>query len=134
MKIRKAYIGIPLLALVFVITLASCLFNNDEDEDYGTKYTVWTGKKTYSDFEAVFGELEDGYYSWDEFTDAEFSKISKTLKDKNKHSWSEIKIQDYLMNRDFDYNTAEKATTKLLAFKHGYIASRSGYSVFIIVK
>jgi len=127
MKTGKLYIGISLLALIIVTILAGC-------DIFGGEHTVWTGTKSYDAFEAEFGEMADYYYVKIDFDDYQFSKVKKTLSDKNKHSWSETQIEDWFMERDFSYNEARSLTTYIITTKHGCIASRTKNIVYIIVK
>ncbi|GBU28377.1 hypothetical protein R84B8_01935 [Treponema sp. R8-4-B8] len=130
MKVRTIHIGIPLLALIFGLILTSCII-----DDYGgQKYTLWSGTTSYSVFSEVIDDLSDGYFFNEELTDAEFTQISKHLSNKNKHSWTEYQIQDYLAERGFGYDQADQETSTFLNYRHGFIAVRSGSTVHIIIR
>jgi hypothetical protein len=129
MKNKKLWTGILIITLVLGITLAGC--KNEPDEP---KYTVWTDTDTYVHFNGSFGALEDGYYLRYEFTSSEWSTISPSLTNEGKNNWKESEIKKYFIGRGFGDSEAQEATAWLITVKHGFIASRSGSVVYMIVK
>jgi len=128
MKSRKLRIVISVITLVFSLILTGCF------DIFDDTYTVWTGTQTYSSFSAQFGTLNDGYYFSEELTDSEFNQISKSLSDNNKHSWTEEQIHDYLYKRGFGESEASNEAWWFISINHGWLCSRTGQTVYIIVK
>jgi len=131
MRIRKR-IGIAVITFIFAVMLTGCDFY----EFFGIEtYTVWTGSQSYSVFSNQFGTLRDGDISMEVLTDSEFNQISKSLSDNNKHSWTEDDLKEWFSySRGFNSNKAEEGVKWLKAIKHGWLCSRYGSVVYILVK
>ena len=117
------------LALLFAVMLAGC-----GDLDDGEKYTIWTGSQTYAVFSKQFGELNDGYYFYNDLTDSEFKQIHKSLSNDNKHLWTSSQITNWFRKHGFGDYEARENTQWLVNGNHCLLASRTGSNVYILVK
>jgi len=124
----KKRLWLVILLIVFGVLMISC------SEDTETTYTVWTDSSTYSEFLSQFGALSDGYYVSIELTNIEFNQMSPSLTNEYKHEWTEKQIHDWFIGRGFGTIEANKETAWLLTINHGFIASRSGSIVYMILK
>jgi len=125
----KLLFGILVILLVFGIVLSGC-----DTEPSEPTYTVWTDSGSYAEFSETFGSLSDGYYIHYEFTNSDFNKISSELTNEYKHEWTESQINNWFVGRGFGSAEAQKETAWLLTINHGFIASRSGSIVYMLVK
>jgi hypothetical protein len=118
---------LPVILFLFSITIISC-----KEPDSDPTYTIWTDTTTYSDFQDVFGELDDGWYlrfeikNWDE--------VSPTLPNEEKKKWTEDQINKWFIGRGFGNYEANKETAWLITIDHGFLASRSGSIVYMLIK
>lgn len=116
-------------AILLCLFLAGCA---DSDEE--NTYTVWTDIVTYSEFQSAFNTtLNDGYYVRLEFTSSQWSQISSSLTEE-RHDWTRNKIKEYFIGRNFGSTEAEREVSWLMTINHGFIASRTGSLVYMIVK
>ncbi|MDR1840071.1 MAG: hypothetical protein LBQ93_10870 [Treponema sp.] len=130
MKKLLRFFGIIALATVIVFTVASC-----SDGAEPTTYTVWTDSSSYNDFYTEFQtSLNDGYYLHYEFTSSEWSTISPLLTNEGKHNWTESEIKNWFIGRGFGNSEANQETAWLMTINHGFIASRSGSIVYMLLK
>jgi hypothetical protein len=97
-------------------------------------YTVWTDFTSYTEFIDSFGPLDDGYYFRYEFTSSQWNTISSTLTNEGKHNWTEGEIRNWFIGRGFGDSESTQETAWLLTIDHGFIASRSGSIVYMILK
>ena len=132
MKNRKLSF-IMVLALLFTsLSLIGCQNNTDDDED---TYTVWTDVGTYSEFQSTFNTtLDDGMYVRLEFSASQWSQISGSLTSEGKHSWTKSQIKDWLVGRGFGDSESTKESAWMTTIDHGVIASRTGSTVYYILK
>lgn len=99
------------------------------------KYTVWTDTGTYAQFEQSFQtSLEDGFYTKVEFTNEQWEQIAPNLKSEEEHRWSESEIKKWLIGYGFDESKATKESSWLVMTKHGFLVTREGNFVHLIVK
>jgi hypothetical protein len=129
MKSKKLWAGILVLILVFAIMLAGCETEPDEPT-----YTVWTDTVSYSEYYSAFGSLNDGYYIRYELTTSDWNSIKPSLTNEGKYNWTESEIKKYFIGRGFGNSEATKETSWLMTINHGFIASRSGSLVYMILK
>ena len=98
-------------------------------------YTVWTDFGTYSDFQSTFNTtLEDGYYLIFEFTSEQWSELSVSSTVEGRHSWTKSQIKDWLIGRGFGETESTKEVAWLTTINHGFIASRTNNTVYLILK
>jgi hypothetical protein len=129
MKNRKFWLGIILTILVFGIALVGCKTDTDPT------FTVWTDTVTYSEFTSAFQTtLNDGYYARVEFTGAQWNQISPTLTNEGKFIWTESQIKNWFIGRGFGNTEANRETAWLMSINHGFLASRTGSLVYMILK
>ena len=121
--------GMLVMTLVFGMILIGCSAEPDEPT-----YTVWTDSTSYSQFQSSFGTLNDGYYFRYEFTSSEWSTISSSLTNEGKYNWTEDDIKKWFIGRGFGNSEANKETAWLMTINHGFIASRSGSIVYMLMK
>lgn len=69
-----------------------------------------------------------------EFNSSEWSQISSTLTNEGKHSWIKSQIKDWLLGRGFGDSESTKESAWLTTINHGFIASRTGSTVYYILK
>ena len=128
MKTWKQWTFVAIITF-FGIMLVGC--NTEPDEP---TYTVWTDLVSYSTYYNSFGSLTDGYYIRYEFTSSEWNTISKSLTNEGKHNWTESEIRNWFIGRDFGNSEANKEVAWLKTISHGFIASRSGSIVYMLLK
>jgi len=129
MKSRKLWLGILVLTLVFGTILTGC-----ETEPSDPTYTVWTDTVSYTEFYNSFGTLNDGYYVHLELTSSQWSQISPSLTNEGKYEWTEDQIKKWFIGRGFGNAEANQETAWLMTISHGFIASRTGSLVYMILK
>ena len=128
MKTWKQWTFVAIITF-FGIMLVGCNMEPDEPT-----YTVWTDLVSYSSYYNSFGSLTDGYYIRYEFTSSEWNTISKSLTNEGKHNWTESEIRNWFIGRDFGNSEANKEVAWLKTISHGFIASRSGSIVYMLLK
>ncbi|MDR2941773.1 MAG: hypothetical protein LBV17_04180 [Treponema sp.] len=126
---KKTRLEILVITLAFGIMFLGCEIEPDEPT-----YTVWTDSVSYTEFYNAFGTLNDGYYIRYEFTSYEWGKISQTLTNEGKYNWTESEIKNWFIGRGFGDYEANKEKAWLMTIGHGFIASRSGSIVYMILK
>jgi hypothetical protein len=107
------------------------LFESCTKEETEPTYTVWTYSISYSDYP---GTLDDRNYIQVELTNSEFSDFSKTLTAEHKHIWTENQIYNWFIGRDFISYEANQKTAWIITTNHGMLTSRSGNTVYSIIK
>jgi len=120
--------------LTLIVVLIALTFIGCETEPNDPTYTVWTDTISYSEYLSIFGTLGDGYYIRYEFTSVEWSQISQNLTSEGRHNWSESQIRNWFIGRGFGNSEANRETAWLLTINHGFIASRTGSLVYMILK
>ncbi len=99
------------------------------------KYTIWTDSVTYSEFQTAFqSSINDGYYIRLEISDSQWSEIGKQLGSEGRHSWNEETIKKWLISNGFGESEATKESSWFALINHGFIASRDGNMVYLILK
>jgi len=127
-----------LIALVCLSALSLAFVGCEEPKEDKT-YTVWTDTDTYANFqsqlEPIIGQtLNDGYYLRFELTNAQFDSFSSSLPNEDKHVWTESEIKKWFVGRGFDDATAKEQTSWLVTINHGCISSRTGSTVYSLLK
>jgi hypothetical protein len=124
---------IAILLFLSGILAASCKQPTEESEP---TYTLWTNSTTYSDFSVtVTPNLDNGYFIRQEISTADFNQSFRShLNDNYKHEWTESQIYDYLIGRGFDNAQANAQKAWLITVNHGFIASRTGEIVDMLLK
>lgn len=98
-------------------------------------YTVWTDIGTYSEFQSSFGTtLNDGEYLRLEFTSAQWNQIASSATSEGRHNWTKDQIKDWFLGRGFGNYEATKESSWMTTIEHGFIASRTGNTVYLIIK
>jgi len=119
------------LIAVAVLMLTAFSFQSCQNE----KYTVWTETARYVDFVDAFDmTLDDGYYRRIEISNNQWDRIAENLTSEGKHKWSESEIKNWLVGNGFGESEAEKESSWLVSVDHGFIVTRDGYSVYMILK
>ena len=99
------------------------------------KYTVWTETETYSQFQSEFNTtLEDGYHKKVEITNAQWEQIGPQLTSEGRHRWSETEIKKWLIGYGFGEYEATKESSWLVMTDHGFLVTREGNFVHLILK
>ena len=99
------------------------------------KYTVWTDTGTYAQFEQSFQtSLEDGFYKKVEITNEQWEQIAPNLTSDEEHRWTESEIKKWLIGYGFDETKATKESSWLVMTKHGFLVTREGNFVHLILK
>ncbi|MDR1868444.1 MAG: hypothetical protein LBQ82_00505 [Treponema sp.] len=132
MKSRKLWTGILVILLVFGTILIGC--SEEPEEPVEPTYTVWTDLTSYSEFYSVFGDLDDGYYIRLELTNSQFNEMSPSLTNEYKHIWTEDQLYNWFIGRGFGSTEANREKAWLISINHGFIASRSGSIVYMLIK
>jgi len=128
-KINSWFV-ILVIAILFSITFIGC-----SEPDSDPTYTVWTDTISYSEFTSAFQTtLDDGYYGRLEFTDSDWAQISPSLTNEGKNNWTESQINKWFIGRGFGEKEANRETSWLMTINHGFLASRSGSLVYILLK
>jgi hypothetical protein len=128
MKNWKQWVFVVIIAFLGIIS-AGCNMEPGEPT-----YTVWTDTVSYSEFSSAFGTLGDGYYIRYELTPSEWNSISASLTNDGKHNWTEDNIKDWFIGRGFGNLEANREVAWLKTMDHGFIASRSSSTVYMLLK
>lgn len=124
---KKIYI---LVIVAFLMTMVVICQSCSEE-----KYTVWTETETYSDFQSAFQTtLNDGYYVRVEITNDQWVEISKNLTSEGRHKWDEATIRKWLVSNGFGETEADKESAWLVLVNHGFLVTRDGNLVYMILK
>jgi hypothetical protein len=131
MKIRniKLLVGTLFLVMFLALTFTGC-----PEPDSDPTYTVWTDITSYSEYYSVFGSLSDGYFTRYEFSSSEWNSISPSLTSEGRHNWTESQIKNWFIGRGFGNTEATQQVAWLLTINHGFIASRDGNVVDMLLK
>ncbi|MDR2304243.1 MAG: hypothetical protein LBE10_06620 [Treponema sp.] len=115
--------------IVIILGFAGCTQPTDSEPTY----TVWTDVWTYAQFQGELGTtLQNGYYMRFELTNSEFSQIYRP--DECKHDWTEDQIYDWFIGRGFGDTEANREKAWVITVNHGFLASRTGNFVDVLVK
>ena len=69
-----------------------------------------------------------------DFTSAQWNQISGSLTSEGRHSWTKSQIKDWLLGRGFGDSESTKESAWFATIDHGFIASRTGNTVYLILK
>jgi len=127
MKNIKLWFGILVMLLFFGLILTGC-----SQEPSDKTYTVWTYSMSYSEFSSSIGTLADGYYRKFELSNTEFNGMKPS--DQYKHEWTEDEIYNWFIGRDFISSEANELKAWVITTNHCWIASRSGSTVYNLIK
>lgn len=123
---------------MFVIALAFLLEVGFVGCNHGITsqtYVVWTDVTSYTEFYNVFQTtLNDGYYIRVELSDAQWDQIAAALTNEGKNNWTEDQIYNYFIGRGFGQMEANQQKAWLMTIEHGFIASRTGTTVYLLLK
>ncbi|MDR1046849.1 MAG: hypothetical protein LBL64_03670 [Treponema sp.] len=115
--------------VVIILGFAGCQLPTDSEPTY----TVWTDVWTYAQFRSELGTtLGDGYYTRFPLTNSEFSGMY--LSDQAKHDWTEGQLYDWFIGRGFGETEANQEKAWFITATHGFLASRTGNIVDVLVK
>jgi len=124
-----------IIALIIIAFTALSLTGCPTEPDAPPTYTVWTDVITYTEFSNTFQTtLTDGYYARMELPDAQWNQLSPSLTNEGKHNWTENQLYNYFIGRGFGSTEANQQKSWLLTIKHGFIASRTGSTVYLLLK
>ena len=126
-KVRSVFTA---LVIIFIgIVFSGC------QQNYEETFSVWTDSITYKEFENSFGSgiLDDGYYVYLEIAETQWESFSADI-DEEPHNWTFDKIKTWFLGRGFDDGTATKATSWITTVDHGFLATRTGSVVYLMIK
>lgn len=119
--------------LTFVLLIVAALSFQSCSND--GKMTVWTETDTYAEFQAAFDtDLNDGYYIRWELTEDQWKQVTKNLSSQGKHRWNEEEIRTWLIGNGFGQTEATKESSWLTMVNHGFLVTRDGNLVYMILK
>jgi len=129
----KLNLSVLVLVLFFSLAFTGC----EEPEEI---YTVWTASITYSQFQTIFGSQANindngiaaaGYV----ITDGRNGRAAQLLSaGGQKKDMTEIEISNHITTWGVTKNQADEFTGYFTSYDHGYVATRSGTSVKVIMK
>ena len=126
---KKLFVLFTIIGIVS-LSFISCQFDSEDDT-----YTVWTDLSSYSDFQSNLNTtLTDGMYVRLEFTSSQWSQISPSITSEGRHSWTKSQIKDWLLGRGFGDSESTQESAWITTIDHGFIASRTGNTVYYILK
>ena len=127
---KKRYIGVLLILMVLGMAFTGC---NTEPEI--STYTIYVKSFIFSSSDPVFGDLQDGYYTSFEISQADFNwEISNNFYDISPNYWTVDQIVSSLQGMGFSNNIANQEASNLVSFKHFMIVSRDGSSLRMMMK
>lgn len=120
-------------SIIVIISFFTTLSFHSCSED---RYTIWTETTTYSDFRRDFQtSLDDGYYIRSEISNSQWEEqISKNLTREGRHKWDEATIKKWFISNGFGEREATKESSWFALIDHGFLASRHGNQVYMILK
>lgn len=114
-----------------ILLVTTTFFQSCSDE----KYTVWTGTENYSEFHTLTQvTINDGYYIRLELTESQWDEISKQLSKKERNRWDEKTIKKWFISNGFGESEATKESSWLALINHGFVVTRDGNLVYMILK
>jgi hypothetical protein len=137
-KKTKSVLVIPVITILFTVTFSGCP-NPDTDPDPvpapAPTYTVWTETTSSSNFNSTFDiDLQDGYYVRAEIDDSAWNDMAPSLTNEGKNYWTESQLKKWFIGRGFGDAEANEATAWLVTIRHGFLASRKGEVVYMLLK
>jgi hypothetical protein len=131
MRSRKLLMGILVMILAFGVMLAGCA----DDPDEPATYTVWISTFAFSSDNSEFGTLQDGYYRTVELTNTGFDRQkADNFQNKPPYVWTENQLYNYLVEWGFGKTIAKEVAAWLTTVNHGYIVTREGETLQILLK
>ncbi len=126
---------IVFLVITFCFALLSCSNQSTPSTPSEETYTIWTDLSTYSDFQTLTNAtLNDGMYSRLEISTSLWEQISGSLTSEGRHSWTKSQIKDWLIGRGFGDSESTKESSWFATIDHGFIATRTGNTVYYMLK
>ena len=130
---QKSFVVLLLVGFCFAILSCSSPTNSSTPSE--ETYTVWTDLSTYSEFQSLFNTtLNDGMYSRLEFTTSQWNQISGALTNEGRHSWTKNQIKDWLIGRGLGDAESTQESAWFATIDHGFLASRTGNTVYYMLK
>lgn len=124
---KKSFVLICCALIGICLSFTSCQINVDG-------YTVWTDVSNYSEFQSNFGDLDDGMYTRFNISSSGWEQLSSSLGSTGKHTWDREQIKDWFIGRGFGESEATREVAWLISSDHGMIATRTGNTVYYILK
>ena len=121
----------PIFLIILIISIQVLLIGCKHNDD---TYTVWTCVDSYTDFQNVFGDLDDDYFTKISFSNDGWNLLYPSLSNADKYQWDEEKITSYFIGRSFIESQAKELTSWLITTKHGMVSLRKGNTVYSIIK
>ena len=142
MNFPHTWVSLLIAGMIMLLSLSACntpASNNTQKPEQEKKYTVWTNRSPYKEFKDGFKEvLEDGEYLYAKYTPENWQKVLENITNNSnwgRRSWTEQEIRDWFLDHGFDKKTAtERATWLIKTVEHGLIASRTGITVYYLIK
>ena len=133
---RKSIVLLSVIAFCFVVISCSNPSNSSTSSTPKEEtFTVWTDFSTYSTFQTTFNTtLGDNMYIRTEISADLWKELSGSLTSEGRHSWTKNQIKDWLIGRGFGDTESTKESAWFATVDHGFIASRSGNTVYYILK
>ena len=129
-KILKNLLLVSGCFLCFLLN--SCNFNTENKEK---TYTVWTQTWNNSNFESRFNtSIDDGYYRHYELSESEYDYYLFFTKDEDKHKYTKSELYDWFIGRRFDDFEANYVTNWITTVEHAILYTRTGNTVYVILK
>jgi hypothetical protein len=135
-KKRIFLFGLLTLVLTFGLISMGCKSEPEPEPEpeLDPTYTVWTDSTSYSEYSSKIGTLNDGYYVHMEMNNTQFNEMAPSLTSEGKHDWTESQIYNWFIGRGFGGAEANQEKAWLITTNHGFIASRSGTIVYMLLK
>ena len=127
MKKQTMLLGV--LVITFSFLLFGCGIKNQDNS-----YNVWTSTDSYADFQIVFGDLDDDYFTKITFNDNGWSQFQPVLNSCSKYKWDYDMIKKWFIGREFIDSQANELTSWLVTTNHGMVSLRKGNTVYSIIK
>jgi hypothetical protein len=142
MKSRKLGMGVLVMTLVFGTMLIGCPTETET-------YTVWTDTISHTEFNNTFLNMETdseiyagtevswavpaGYFRR-ELTSSQFNEITPSLKNEDKHIWTEDQLYNWFIGRGYDNTQANREKAWFISINHGFIAGKNESIVYMLIK
>ncbi|MCL2212128.1 MAG: hypothetical protein FWB95_09430 [Treponema sp.] len=132
-KICKLNLVVLAMIMLFAVVFAGC---GETDE-----VTVWTATIQYSQVQTIFGSnasITDGNVARMEYSNSSGreNRASQLIAaDGQKRTMTESQISDFVVtNWEITKTQADEYSAYLVSYDHGFIASRSGDTVKVVMK
>ena len=121
-----------LVSVAVVLFLGAALIGCKTDSE--PTWTIWTGSMPYASYSANGSTLNDGQAARGELTNAEYNSIISDTPSQYKYTWNEDEIYNWFTDHGFGASQARTQTTWLIGVNHGILFSRTGITVYFILK